>query len=260
MVNKNSRIYVSGSRGFVGSTLVKKLTELGYKNIITSKKVDLTNQSQTDFFFRDSEIEYVFNCAAIVGGIAANIKNPFKFLMDNLQIQNNIVNSSIKYHIKKVVMLGSSCIYPKDFPSQPLKEEYLLEGKLEPTNEAYALAKIVGLKAAEYANKIGNTGFISLMPSNLYGPNDHFNLETSHALAASIMKIKQANDDKSYQVNVWGSGKQQREWLYIDDLIDCLIWSMNNLEKTDTFLNVGTGKDISMNDLVETISLAFRYI
>ncbi len=258
VLSLNDSILVTGGRGFVGKNLVRELKNLGFKDIIVPPKdCDLRIQDDVSYLFDSTEPKYVFHLAAVVGGINANLKDPYKFLYDNVIIQSNVINQAIKWGTKKFLNLGSSCIYPKDY-IQPLKEEYLLNAPLEPTNEGYALAKILGLKMAEYANKQSDTKFISLMPTNLYGPGDHFDLETSHALSAIIMKVNTAMNDGSYKVNIWGTGKPKREWLYIDDMIDCLIWSMDNLEKTDTFLNVGTGIDISMFDLTTKIIDKFK--
>lgn len=251
-------ILITGSTGFVGKNLVNKLKELGYTNLLLPK-IDLTNQLQTNHYFREHKPDYVIHLAARVGGIAKNIAEPYKFLNENLMMQSNVINAAIDNKVKKFLFLSSSCCYPKDYPIQPLKEEYMMKADLEPTNYGYALAKIAGMKMCEYANKQTDTRFITLVPCNLYGPGDHFDLQSSHALAALIMKtfiavIKNENEAK---ISVWGSGNQRREWLYIDDLIDCLLWSMENLEKTETFLNVGTGIDISMNDLAQEIIKPF---
>lgn len=248
-------ILITGSSGFVGKNLVTKLVELGYKNLLLPK-IDLTNQLQVQHYFREHNPTYVIHLAAVVGGIAKNVSNPFKFLNENIQIQTNVINAAIDNKVKKFLFLSSSCCYPKDYPIQPLKEEFMMKADLEPTNYGYALAKITGMKMCEYGNKQSNTNFIVLSPTNLYGPGDHFDLQNSHALAALIMKVHKgfySSHSEDFDIQVWGSGNQRREWLYIDDLIDCLIWSMNNLEKTETFLNVGTGIDISMNELTMEI-------
>ena len=246
------KIYVTGYDGFVGKNLISSLEKNKDVKILVSN-FDLKDTEKVDKYFYANSPDAVINLAAKVGGIAANIADPYHFLLDNLIIQNNIINSSVKHGVKKVIMLGSSCVFPKDYPSQPLKEEYLMDGKLEPTNEAYALAKICGLKLAEYANKQFDTKFICLMPANLYGPGDHYNLETSHALAALVMKAMKAIKNNEKELVVWGSGNQRREWLFVYDLIDCILWALDNVESTDTFLNVGTGVDISMNDLARYI-------
>jgi len=249
----DSRILITGHNGFVGNNLYKKLLKLGYKDIFVSnrKSTDLRNQCDVSAWFKLTKPDYVFNCSGKVGGIKANIDNHYMFLLDNLQMQNNVIDNSIKHKVKKVITLGSSCIYPKDY-KQPLKEEYLLQAPPEPTNEGYALAKIIGLKMCEYANKKFNTKFVSLMPSNLYGVADDFNLETSHVLSAIVKKVVDAhNDDKRY-IELWGDGSAKREFLYIDDLTNCMIWAIDNLD-IETFINVGTGKDISIKELAELI-------
>ncbi len=259
-MKKDSVIYISGHKGFVGSNLLNKLKEEGYNNLryFTKEQYNLKNYKDVDLIFYGNKPEYVFICAARVGGIQANIKDPYTFLYDNLTIQNNLINCCIKNNVKKVVFLGSSCIYPKDY-TQPLKEEYLMQAPLEPTNEGYALAKIAGLKLCEYANKQFETKFISLMPCNLYGPGDTFEIEKSHVLSALVKKIYDAKKQKQKNVEIWGDGEAKREFLYISDLIDCIIWSIKNLDKTDTFLNVGTGQDISIKDLAYIIKDIMGY-
>jgi len=253
------KVYVAGSKGFVGQGILKKLNECKYEVITTPRELDLRNMYLVKSFFEKNKPEWVFDCAAVVGGISKNIKEPYKFLLDNLQIQNNIIDFSIQYGVKKVLFLGSSCIYPKDY-RQPLVEEDLLAAPLEPTNEGYAIAKIAGLKLCEYANRTqNNTKFISLMPCNLYGPGDHFDLERSHVLSALVKKIVDAHITGQKNVEVWGSGNPKREWLYIDDLADGAIWAMNNLESTSTFLNIGVGVDISIKYLAEKISCLVGY-
>jgi len=256
-MNTSSKIMILGHTGMVGKALLDKLQQSKFTYIyyFNRKTLDLQNREQTLRMFKQTAsggIDYVFNCAGKVGGIQANIKDPFTFLFDNLQIQNNIIEASIMNDVKKVVNLGSSCIYPKDY-EQPLKEEYLMKGPLEPTNEGYALAKICSLKLSEYANKKFNTKFISLMPSNLYGPGERFDLQNSHVLASLVMKICEAKNLNLDIVEIWGSGEARREFLYVRDLVDCMIWSIDNLKQTDTFLNVGTGVDYSINELAEKI-------
>jgi len=253
MMKHLDRIYVAGHTGFVGKNLLQALKKEGYKEVITKthKELDLKNQEDVMRFFREHQPQYVFICAAMVGGIGANIKNPFHFLLDNLRIQNNLIEGCMIYP-SRTVFLGSSCIYPKDY-KQPLKEEYLMEGPLEPTNEGYALAKIAGLKLCEFANKRPGQKFISLMPCNLYGPGDTFSLVRSHVLSALVKKIVDAKIFCKGTVEIWGTGKARREFLYIDDLINCMLWAINNLDKTNTFLNVGTGVDISIIELGEMI-------
>lgn len=251
------KVYVTGHNGFVGTHLVQKLNENNF-NVITSH-TDLKNQKNVNEFFESTKPDWVFHCAAVVGGIGLNIKEPYKFLFDNLQIQNNVIDNCIKYKVKKVLFLGSSCIYPKDY-RQPLVEEDLLAAPLEPTNEGYAIAKIAGLKLCEYANRIQDTTkFILLMPCNLFGAGDHFNLERSHVISALIMKTYDAYINHKESVDVWGSGNPRREFLYVEDLVDGMIWSMNNLEKTDTFLNIGVGYDISIKEIANKIANIIGY-
>lgn len=254
-MNKDSKIYVTGSTGLVGSNLLKRLEREGYTNLIYKdhKDLDLINQQEVVLFFHKEKPEYVFHCAVIVGGIQANIDNPYKFLFNNLMMQNNVIDVAIKNEVKKILFLGSSCIYPKDY-KQPLKEEYLLQAPMEETNLGYALAKIAGLKLCKYANKQFNTNFISLMPCNLYGPGNDFDPIKSHVLQALIRKIYEAKINNKKEVIIWGSGKPRREFLYVDDIVDCMLWSMNNIDKIDTFLNVGTGKDDSIIELAEIVA------
>jgi len=257
MNNLGKKVYVTGHEGFVGTHLVKKLKEYGHE-VITSN-IDLRNSFQIEEFFNENKPDWVFNCAAIVGGIKANIKEPYKFLFENLQIQNNVVNACLKFKVEKVLFLGSSCIYPKEY-RQPLVEEDLLAAPVEPTNEGYALAKIVGLKLCEYANRTQNTTkFISLMPCNLYGAGDHFDLENSHVIPCLIKKIVDAKRKGDNVVPIWGSGNPRREFMYVTDLVDGMIWAMNNIEKTDTFLNIGTGEDITIKEILQEISTNVGY-
>lgn len=255
----NDSILVTGGRGFVGKNLIKKLKDLGFENIkIPSRDCDLRHQHSVWRLFEELKPKYVFHLAAVVGGIKANIENPYKFLYDNLIIQSNVIDQAIQSKVEKFINLGSSCIYPKDY-IQPLKEEYLLNAPLEPTNEGYALGKIIGLKLAEYANKQFDTRFINLMPTNLYGPGDHYDYDKSHALSAMILKVFNSEFLNPKTITVWGSGQQKREWLHVNDLVDCMLWAMDNLEKTDTFLNVGTGVDTSMNELARMTIDAFGF-
>lgn len=252
------KVYITGHNGFVGKSLIRKLNEQGY-NIITSH-IDLKNQEIVNNFFELIKPDWVFHCAAVVGGIGANIKEPYKFLFDNLQIQNNVIDNCIKHKVKKVLFLGSSCIFPKNY-RQPLIEEDLLAAPVETTNEGYAIAKIAGLKLCEYANRVQDiTKFISLMPCNLYGPGDHFDLERSHVISALIMKIYDAYINHKEIVDVWGSGNPRREFLYIEDLVDGMIWAMNNIAKTDTFLNIGVGYDISIKEIANKIADIIGYV
>lgn len=255
---KTDHIYLTGSTGFVGKRLKSKLNELGYLNVLESK-IDLTNPLLVDEFFRTNKPDVVIHLAAKVGGIEANRKDNLGFLLSNLKISMNVFESAIKYHTKKVINLGSSCMYPKDYPVQPMTEEMLMDGKLEPTNLGYALAKIVAQKIGEMANRQTSTHFVTLSPCNLYGPGDHIGSENSHALAAMIHKVTKAYVEGLDEIEVWGTGEQRREWLYVDDLVDCICWSLD-IPKTDTFLNVGSGQDISMNELATLVIQKFSEI
>lgn len=252
-MNKNSKIYVAGHTGLIGSALVRSLNFKGYTNLIykTHSQLNLINQESVDMFFKNEKPEYVFLAAAKVGGINANSAQPADFIYDNLMIQNNIIKASYNYGIKKLLFLGSSCIYPRNC-EQPMKEEALLTGTLEPTNEAYAIAKIAGLKMCEYYNKQYGTKFISCMPTNIYGPNDNFNLNSSHVIPAMIKKFYECKLNNTKEISVWGTGNAMREFLYVDDLASACIYLMDNYNK-DEFINVGTGKDITIKELAFTI-------
>lgn len=252
-MNKNSKIFVAGHKGLVGSAIIRNLKDNNYHNIITHSKneLDLTNQNKVATFFQIEKPEYVFLAAAKVGGINANNLYPADFIMENLLIQCNIINSCYQYNIKKLLFLGSSCIYPKNCP-QPIKEEYLLTGPLEPTNEAYALAKISGLKMCQYYNKQYQTNYISVMPTNLYGPNDNFDLKNSHVIPAMIKKFHEAKLNNKKYVEIWGSGNPLREFLYVDDMADCCVFLMENYHDS-SFLNIGTGKDIRIVELATLV-------
>ncbi len=267
MLDKNSKIYIAGHRGMVGSAIIRKFEAESYSNIIvrTKAELDLTNQTDVNNFFANEKPEYVIIAAAKVGGILANNTFRAEFIYDNLMIEANIIDAAYKNGVKKLLFLGSSCIYPKLAP-QPLKEEYLLSGYLEYTNEPYAIAKIAGIKMCENYFKQYGSNFFSVMPTNLYGPNDNFNLETSHVLPALIRKIHEAKIGKKDKVKskkyveVWGSGKPKREFLYVDDLADAIFYLMNKIEAKDlyekgiTHINIGTGEDLSIAELVEIIS------
>ena len=252
-MEKNSKIFVAGHRGLVGSAIVRKLENEGYTNIImkTHNQLDLTRQAEVENFFATEKPEYVFLSAAKVGGIYANSTYPADFIMVNMQIQCNIISASYANKVKKLLFLGSSCIYPKDAP-QPIKEDYLLTSPLEGTNEAYALAKIAGLKTCEYYNKQYGTDYISVMPCNLYGINDNFELNNSHVLPALIRKFHEAKESGSDSVTVWGSGKPLREFLFVDDLADACFYLMNNYSGND-FFNVGYGEDVTILALANLI-------
>lgn len=258
-MQKKDKIYVAGHRGLVGSAIVRRLKKLGYTNLIlkTRAELDLIDQKAVAKFFQKEKPDYVFLAAAKVGGINANNTYPADFIYQNLQIQNNIIFNAYKYQVKKLLFLGSSCIYPKNCP-QPIKEEYLLSGYLEPTNEAYAIAKIAGLKMCEAFNRQYHTKFISVMPTNLYGPGDNFDLKNSHVLPALIRKFTEAVKEKKSEVIVWGSGKPKREFLFVDDLADAVIFLMNNYNDSK-IINIGTGKDISIKELAELIARITKF-
>ena len=261
-MNKNVKIYIAGHKGLVGSAIARRLKKTGYNNLIhrTHKELDLINQKEVDNFFCQEKPEWVFLTAAKVGGIMANIEHPAEFLYENLMIECNIINSAYKYGVKKLLFLGSSCIYPREC-SQPMKDEYLLNGKLEPTNEGYALAKIAGIKLCEYYNKQYNTDFISLIPSNVYGIGDNFDLNNSHVVAALIRRFREAKVRKLPIIKLWGTGKAKREFLYVDDLADACMYFMENYDAKELppFINIGTGKDISIKKLAELIRDIERY-
>lgn len=252
-MKKDSKIFVAGHRGMVGSALVRKLQSEGYTNIITKsrKELDLTNQFQVNQFFHFERPEYVFLAAAKVGGIKAN--NDFKadFIYQNLMIQTNVINASYQNGVKKLLFLGSSCIYPK-MATQPLKEEYLLSGKLESSNDAYAIAKISGIKMCQSFNVQYGTNFISVMPTNLYGQGDNYHLENSHVMPALIRKFHEAKNAGNPEVEIWGSGKPMREFLYVDDLAEACLFLMLNYNDSE-IVNIGTGEDISIKDLSQLI-------
>jgi len=247
-MNKDSKIYIAGHRGMVGSAIWRNLTSKGYTNLIgkTSKELDLKNQAAVDIFFQEEKPEIVIDAAAKVGGILANNDFPYQFLMENLLIQNNLIDTSHRFDIKKFIFLGSSCIYPRLAP-QPLKEEYLLTSSLEPTNEAYAIAKIAGVKACEAIRKQYGKDFVSLMPTNLYGPFDNFDLKSSHVLPAMLRKFHEAKL-KSEPVELWGSGSPLREFLHVNDLAEAIVHSMEN-KLPDNLHNIGTGTDLSIRNL-----------
>lgn len=258
-MEQQAKIYVAGHRGMVGSAIVRELQRLGYNNIITrtSAELDLRNQQAVEAFYRQEKPHYVFVAAAKVGGILANNTYRAEFLYDNLSIQNNLIHYAHIFGVKKLLFLGSSCIYPKLAP-QPLKEEYLLSGFLEPTNEPYAIAKITGIKMCEaYRDQYG-CNFISAMPTNMYGPNDNYHPENSHVLPALIRKFHEAKESGSSEVIVWGDGSPLREFLYADDLANALVYLMLNYNQKE-FVNVGYGTDITIGDLAKTIGEIVGY-
>jgi len=269
-MTKTSKIYVAGHRGLVGSAILKNLTCKGFSNIITRthKELDLTDQKAVKEFFEQEKPEYVFLAAAKVGGIVANNTYRAEFIYENLAIQNNVIHQSYIYSVKKLLFLGSTCIYPKNAP-QPMKEDFLLTSELEYTNEPYAIAKIAGIKMCESYNLQYGTNFISVMPTNLYGPNDNFDLETSHVLPALIRKIHEAKQKGAKEVEIWGSGNPRREFLYSEDMADACVFVMENVNFKDlskgkheirnTHINIGTGKDISIRELAELIQQIVGY-
>ena len=252
-MNLDAKIYVAGHRGLVGSAIVRNLEAKGYKNIIcrTHKELDLTNQEAVRTFFEDEKPEYVFLAAAKVGGIHANNTYPADFIYDNLMIQNNVIKAAHDFKVKKLLFLGSTCIYPKMAP-QPIKEEYLLTGSLEETNEAYAVAKIAGLEMCKFFKRQYGDNFISCMPTNLYGPNDNFDLKNSHVLPALIRKFHEAKVNNSAVVEVWGTGTPLREFLYVDDMADACVFLMENYDG-EQHVNIGTGEEVSIRELAETV-------
>src|SRR5690554_4715313 len=246
MLSKSSKIYIAGHRGMVGSAIWRALQARGYHRLIgkTSKELDLRNQAAVMEFYREERPEIVIDAAARVGGILANNDYPYQFLMENMQIQNNLIDSAHRFDCETFVFLGSSCIYPKLAP-QPLKEECLLTAPLEPTNEWYALAKISGVKACEAIRKQFDKNFVSLMPTNLYGPFDNFDLQTSHVLPAMIRKFHEAKENGHTAVTLWGSGTPMREFLHVDDMADAVVFALEN-KLPDNLYNIGTGVDLKI--------------
>ena len=253
-MEKDSKIYVAGHRGLVGSAIMRRLKAEGYKNLLTHThaELDLTRQENVEEFFHEERPDYVFLAAARVGGIYANNTYPAEFIYSNLTIQTNVIHASYLFEVKKMLFLGSSCIYPKNCP-QPMKEEYLLGGHLEPTNEPYAVAKIAGIKMCQAYNRQYGTNFLSVMPTNLYGPNDNFDLKTSHVLPALIRKFHDAKTEGLSEVEIWGTGSPRREFLHVDDLADASLFLMNNYNKSK-IINIGTGKDLTTKELAEMIA------
>lgn len=258
-MKKDSKIFVAGHRGLVGSAILRRLEKLGYKNIVTKTKqeLDLIDQKAVAEFFEKEKPEYVFLAAAKVGGILANATYPTEYIYNNLSIQNNIIFSSYKNGVKKLLFLGSSCIYPK-FAPQPIKEGYLLTGEFEPTNEYYSIAKIAGIKLCQALDKQYGMNFISVMPTNLYGPNDNYDLQNSHVLPAMIRKFHEAKVNGQKEVVMWGTGKAKREFLHSDDLADACIFLMKNYNDS-SIVNIGTGEDITIKKLAETICKMVGY-
>lgn len=259
MMEKSAKIYVAGHRGMVGSAIVRALEKQGYTNIIkrTSKELDLRRQADVEAFMAEEKPEYVFLAAAKVGGILANSKHPADFMYENMILEMNVIKAAYDNNVKKLMFLGSSCIYPRMAP-QPMPESSLLTSSLEETNEAYALAKISGLKYCEYLNKQYGTDYISVMPTNLYGPNDNYHPEHSHVLPALIRRFHEAKINKVPEVVIWGTGAPLREFLYVDDLADACVYLMNTYSGNET-VNLGTGKELSIRELAETVKKVTGY-
>ena len=258
-MNKDSKIYVAGHKGMVGSAIVRELEKQGYTNIITRthKELDLTNQADVDAFFESEKPEYVFLAAAKVGGIDANQNALADFMYVNMILEMNVINAAWRNGVKKLEFLGSSCIYPKMAP-QPMKEDCLLTSSLEPTNEAYALAKISGLKYCEYLNRQYGTDYISVMPTNLYGPNDNYHPTHSHVLPALIRRFHEAKESGEKSVTCWGDGSPLREFLYVDDLAELCVFLMNNYSGNET-VNAGSGKEITIKELTQLVAKVIGY-
>ena len=252
-MNKETKIYIAGHRGMVGSAVWRTLEKKGYTNLIgkSSKELDLKNQEAVLDFYHTEKPEVVIDAAAKVGGILANNDFPYQFLMENMQIQNNLIDSALNVGVEKFIFLGSSCIYPK-FASQPLKEEYLLTDSLEPTNEWYAIAKITGVKACQAIRNQFHKDYVSLMPTNLYGTHDNFDLKSSHVLPAMLRKFHEAKENNNSDVVLWGSGTPMREFLFVDDMAEAVIYALEN-KLPEYLYNVGSGKDITIKELAETI-------
>lgn len=248
-MNNNSKIFVAGANGMVGSAIIRELKKNGFNNLLTpsSKELDLRNQVDVSNFFETNKPEYVFLVAAKVGGIHANNTYPAEFLYDNMMIQNNVIHQSYLNKVEKLLFLGSSCIYPK-FSQQPINEDSLLTGSLEPTNEAYAIAKISGIEMCKFYNRQYGSNFISAMPTNLYGINDNFDLNNSHVLPALLRKVIEAKNNDSESVTIWGSGSPKREFLYVDDLAEACLFLMQNYNSPE-IINIGTGEDLSIKEL-----------
>jgi GDP-L-fucose synthase len=252
-LDKKTKIYIAGHKGMVGSAVWRALESKGYSNLIgkTRSELDLKNQKSVNDFYNSEKPEAVIDAAAKVGGILANNDFPYQFLMENIQIQNNLIDGAFKYGIEKFIFLGSSCIYPK-FAQQPLKESYLLTDSLEPTNEWYAIAKITGVKACQAIRKQYNKHYVSLMPTNLYGYFDNFDLQSSHVLPAMLRKFHEAKINKHSDVTLWGSGTPMREFLFVDDMAEAVVFALEN-KLPEYLYNVGSGKDLTIKELAETI-------
>lgn len=258
-MKKNAKIYVAGHNGLVGSAIVRELQKNGYSNLLTRtrEELDLTRQDLVESFFSEEKPEYVFLAAAKVGGILANDTYPADFIKDNLMIETNIIDSAYKNKVKKLLFLGSSCVYPKNAP-QPIREEYLLTGELEETNKAYAVAKIAGIVMCQSYNKQYGANFLSVMPTNLYGEGDNFDLENSHVLPAIIRKFDDAKKNNAKEVVLWGTGNPKREFLYVDDLANACLFLMNNYDNGE-ILNIGTGEGLSILELARLVKEIVGY-
>ena len=259
MIDKNSKIYVAGHKGMVGSAIVRELKKQGYNNLLlrTHAELDLTRQADVEQFFEAEKPQYVFHPAGKVGGIIANQTAIADFMYENMMMEMNVINAAFKFGVKKLLFLGSSCIYPRLAP-QPMKEDCLLTSSLEPTNEGYALAKISGLKYCEYLNRQYGTDFISAMPTNLYGPNDNYHPEHSHVLPALIRRFHEAKEQGLESVTCWGDGSPLREFLYVDDLANLCVFLMNNYSGNET-VNAGTGKELTIKELTELVAKVVGY-
>lgn len=258
-MDRNAKFFISGHRGMVGSSILRRLRQEGFNNFVlrSSQELDLRDQAAVQTFFSEEKPEYVVLAAARVGGIMANMESPASFLYDNLMIQSNVIHAAYENSVKKLLFLGSSCIYPRLSP-QPMKEEYLLDGKVEPTNEGYAIAKIAGMKLCEMYNRQYGTDYISVMPCNLYGPEDNFTSEHSHVVPALIRKFHEAKYNGQDEVIVWGTGRARRELLYTEDLADACLYLMESYSGND-FFNVGSGVDVSIEELANMIKDVVGY-
>ena len=258
-MKKDGKIYVAGHSGMVGSAIIRNLNKKGYNNIVTRdfSELDLTRQNDVEKFFETEKPDYVFLAAAKVGGILSNNTYPAEFIYDNLMIESNIIHAAYKNNVTKLLFLGSSCIYPKLAP-QPIKEEYLLTDSLEPTNEAYAIAKIAGIELCKFYRRQYNVDFISVMPTNLYGINDNFDLKNSHVLPALIRKFHEAKINGTPEVVMWGTGNPKREFLFVDDLADACVYLMNHYSD-EPHLNIGTGEDVKIKELAEIVKKVVGY-
>lgn len=258
-MNRDSKVFVAGHRGLVGSAIVRRLQDDGHEDILTRSRteLDLTDRRAVDEFFAAEKPEYVFLAAAKVGGILANATYPADFLRENLYVELNVIEAAHRHGTRKLLLLGSSCIYPK-FAPQPMKEEYLLTGELEPTNEPYAIAKIAGIKLCDAYRAQHGADFISCMPTNLYGPGDNFDLQSSHVLPALIRKFHEAKEAAAPTVTVWGTGSPRREFLYVDDLADACVFLMRNYSEPGT-INVGVGEDLSISELADLVREVVGY-